>query len=62
MSDAITRTQALEVAEIATARCAAALDALAWLVAHLTRVGGYLTPEDQYALRAARALLVESGR
>jgi hypothetical protein len=39
-----------------------ALDLLAQLVAIVRREGGYMLPEDQATLRAARALLAEHGR
>lgn len=48
--------------ETAHAQRDAALSALQALESLLTRIGGYMTPEDQDALRAARALLAETGR
>lgn len=35
--------------------------ALAALVRHVRKVGGYMSPEDQETLRNAKALLVEAG-
>lgn len=52
--------RALARAELAEAHRAEALLALRALVRQLERIGGYSTPQDQQALRDARALLVES--
>lgn len=48
--------------ELADAHAAALADALRALVARIRKVGGYATTEEQLALRAAEALLVEVGR
>ncbi len=59
--DEVERTRALMHDE-AIAQRDRALDCLGLLVKQLRRVGGYMTPTDQAALRGAQALLVESGR
>lgn len=48
-------------AEKSTAERDAALILLGEIVAHVTRVGGYMLPGDQATLRTAKALLVEHG-
>lgn len=55
-------TAKLAAFDEACAQRDAALNALALLVAHVSRVGGYMSPEDQASLRGARALLCETGR
>ena len=51
-----------ERCEKSTAERDAALTLLGELVAHVTRVGGYTTPDVQATLRTAKALLAEHGR
>ncbi len=52
----------LEQHDEASAQRDAAMASLAALCGILTKIGGYMTPEQQQALRAARALLAESAR
>ncbi len=48
--------------EIAMAQRDAAYEALSSLLVVLRRIGGYMPPTDQNAIREAQALLVEQGR